>query len=35
MNSLYFAQYLVNEGVLEPQEAKDVLKASEEASDGA
>ena len=34
MNSLYFAQYLVNEGVLEPQEAKDVLKASEETVPG-
>ena len=34
MNSLYFAQYLVNENVLAPQEAKDILKAGEETSPG-
>ncbi|MBR1552685.1 MAG: hypothetical protein IJ631_01575, partial [Schwartzia sp.] len=30
MNSLYFAQYLVNTEVLQPQEAKDFLQQSEE-----
>ena len=34
MNSLYFAQYLVNEDVLDPQEVKDLLKASEETAPG-
>ena len=34
MNSLYFAQYLVNEDVLDPQEAKDILKAAEETVPG-
>ena len=34
MNSLYFAQYLVNEDVLDPQEAKDILKVCEETVPG-
>ncbi len=34
MNSLYFAQYLINEDVLDPQEAKDILKAAEETVPG-
>lgn len=34
MNSLYFAQYLVNEGALEPQEAKEFLKICEETTPG-
>lgn len=34
MNSLYFAQYLVNEGILAPQEAKDILKAGEKTVPG-
>ena len=29
MNSLYFAQYLVNAGVIEPQEAKEILRQAE------
>ena len=34
MNSLYFAQYLVNEDVLDQQEIKDILKACEETVPG-
>ncbi|MCR5030485.1 MAG: hypothetical protein K5982_03335 [Selenomonadaceae bacterium] len=34
MNSLYFAQYLVNENVLSPQEAKEYLKICEKTEPG-
>ena len=34
MNNLYFAQYLVNENVLSPQEAKEYLKTCEETEPG-
>ena len=34
MNSLYFAQYLVNEDILAPQEAKEYLKTCEETEPG-
>ena len=34
MNSLYFAQYLVNEGVIAEREAKELLKEAEKTTPG-